>query len=153
MNISAPHWARLIIKANDGTATADHVAAALDEVAALKSRVKEIESDVETAAAAFVTANGPVRMGNIEWRMSQVKSIKCNDIKNAVGALLDATGGDLDKLTECISSNGIKHGAARTVLGEAVFASHFTTTIKQDLEGKPLKELTRIDTTFTKGRK
>ena len=150
MNISAPHWARLIIKANDGTATADHVAAALDEVAALKSRVKEIESDVETAATAFVTANGPVRMGNIEWRMTTAKSIKCNDPAATMGTLLELT--DVDTLADCLSSSAFKVAPVRNVLGPA-FDEHFTTTVKQDLEGKPLKELTRVDTTFTKGRK
>jgi hypothetical protein len=150
VNIDSPRCLQLIIAVNAGTATADDVSAAMDELSALKTLLKTLEAGTEAAAAAFVTANGPVRMGKIEWRMTTAKTIKCNDPAATMGTLLELT--DVDTLADCLSSNAFKVAPVRNVLGPA-FDEHFTTTAKQDLEGKPLKELTRIDTTFTKGNK
>lgn len=132
--------------------TAEDVAQAMDLLAQVKADYKTLEERAETLATAFITANGPVRMGKIMWCMSVSKTVKCNDPKETARTLLELGG--LDSLMFCLSSGAIKHGAARAKLDEAGedFAKHFTTIEKQDLKGEPIKELARIDTTFLKAK-
>ncbi len=66
-----------------------------------------------------------------------------------VEALLTATNGDFQAFCEVLSSNALKHGAARKVLPEEVYSQFFVTEVAEDLkEGGTKKKLQKFDERF-----
>ena len=65
------------------------------------------------------TAGGPRRL-----YVAPDKTTKCLDNRDALVAVLTATGGDVDALLGCLSSNAFKPGACKAVLGDE-WPKHF----------------------------
>jgi len=82
----------------------------------------------------WIQENGDIMCGTKRYYVGKNKSTKCDDIKPTVEALHKASGGDWDMFVGCLSSNALKVGACRKILGGEVFAKHFTTTTKDTLE-------------------
>ena len=139
-----------MIGALEGSTDPADFLAVNDMIVLLKRVAREFSQMAEAAQIDFVNRNGEVTVGDVRYYVGNVNSTKCNDNKAAVQALLTVTGGDADKLAECIASDGLKPGACRTVLADQ-FDAHFTTTAKSDLKtGKPTKALHRVDSRFVR---
>lgn len=132
-----------------GEALLDQVVAALDLIACLKRWVKQVDQRLEAAVIEWINKNGEIVIGDIRYYVGTQSHTKCNDIKNAVEAVLRAVGGDVDGLVACIASDGLKPGATRETVGEDAFNRLFTKIVMPDLKtGRPLERLQRIDTKF-----
>lgn len=133
-----------------GLAGNDEVAAALEFVTRLKQVARELDARLEAATIAWIDEHGPVRTGRDGpfWAVKSKKTVKCPDQRAALLALLEATGGDVDALSEVLSSGAFKHGAAKTKLSPEVYASVFTT-----VEEPEVRQVTRIDPAMLPGKK
>lgn len=128
-----------------GAAGNDQVAEALEFVSRLKQVARELDARLETATLAWIDANGPVRTGQDGpfYVAATKKQTKCRDQKAVLSALLEATGGDLDAVSEVLSSGCWKHGAAAKRLPPEVYADLF-----EVIETPEVKTVTRIDPKF-----
>ena len=130
----------------------------IDKVLAMRVRVdffaekaKAFREMLDNAMIEWINANGPIEFETIRYYVGPVKNTKCRSVKEAIPALLDATGGDMERFCEILSSNAIKHGAARGVLAPEVWDQLFIVEEQQELkEGKPVKRLQKIDSRFVR---
>jgi hypothetical protein len=65
---------------------------------------------------------------------------KCADVRKALEAIMEATGGDLDAVAGVLSTNAFKPAAAMKTLG-AESGKHFVTMKSEHLRVKSTKEL------------
>lgn len=129
-------------------------------IRALQARLKGIQLEIEAALVEHITATGnDVDIGEGKrWYLGSTKTIKSRDDLAVLRAVLEAAGGDIEKLTT--GANGIlaaspwKFGAAKDLLGVEKFEALFATTYAVSLEtGKVLKTLKVGDDTFAKVRR
>lgn len=78
-------------------------------------------------------------IGEVRHVVVNKKKVVCPDKLAALNALFEAAQGDMEKVAGCIASDGLKHGACKTVLGGA-YEQHFTEIVEQDTETKKPKK-------------
>lgn len=133
------------------TATREDVLAALDFAKRLREIAAELSRQAEAGAIAWIDAHGPITEGELRWYVGTNRTHKCRDVRGTLAALLEATGGDLDRVAECLSSSAWKPGAAKAVLPDA--DAWFETVETPDLKtGKPERRLQKADANFTPQR-
>ena len=131
----------------------DRVANTIQMVDALMARAKEIKSHLEGVLIGYIEQNGELTIGTIRYYIGAKKTTKCQDVPATVEALLNAVGGDFQRFCEHLSASSIKHGAARQTLTPEEYGRLFTTTEEPSLEeGKPRKQLQKVDTRFVRGK-
>jgi hypothetical protein len=132
-------------------ATVEQVQEAITRVDWFMGMAREMKAKLEQALIEYIEANGDITIGTVRYYVGHPKETKCVNVAGAVEALLQATGGDFEKVCECLSGSAVKPGATRKVLPEDVFAGLFETTEKVTLEeGKPKKAVQKIDTKYLK---
>ena len=132
-----------------GLATKYDLLTALGLVARLKEIVKELSASAEAGAIAWIQANGEFQEGSVRYYVAANKTTKCPDQRAALEAVLEAGGGDLDKLAEMLASGAFKPGACRKFLPPEKFAALFVTTETADLkEGVAKPRLQVVNTEF-----
>lgn len=102
-----------------GLASKEEVVNALSFVGRLKEITKELSARVDAGALAWVQANGPIENGDKRWYVGKDKTTKCRDVAGTVKAVLEATGGDVEAFTACLSTGAFKPAATIKVLGKA----------------------------------
>lgn len=123
------------------SATAEDFLTAMDTEAGLKAIVREYSDRLKDAAIRFINTHGPVETPTYRFYVGTAKTTKCRDTEKAVEAVLTACGGDLGTLLGCLTSQPLKHGACRGVLGDE-WDRHFEVVEKEDIKtGKPVKEV------------
>ena len=133
---------------------AESVVDRLGQLDVLMSAARQLKDNLEQAVIEWIEEHGDLHVPgmSVRYYAGIRKSTKCTDVPKAFLALLEASGGDLDKALGTLASGAIKHGAARGLLAEAVFDSLFVTEEKPELkEGKPRKSLIRVDERFARG--
>lgn len=122
-----------------------------EKLAFMAGQIKALQQSMDARLMEWIEANGAITIGTRKIYVGTKKDTKCKDLKPALVALLEASGGDWEAFAECLSSNAIKYGAAKTVLGEDVWAQHFEVVTKTELkegEEKPVKQLVDFDEKF-----
>lgn len=121
------------------TATTEDFLVAYDTEAGLKAIVREYSARLEEAAIDYINRHGPVETLTARFYVGASKTTKCRDTALAVDAVLQKCGGDFGTLLGCLSSQPLRHGACRAVLGEE-WDRHFEVIEKADIKtGKPVK--------------
>ncbi len=121
------------------TATAEDFLTAMDVEAGLKAIVRDYSARLEEAAIDYINRRGPVETLTARFYVGTTKTTKCRDTARAVDAVLQACGGDFGALLGCLSSQPLKHGACRGVLGDE-WGQHFEVIEKLDIKtGAPVK--------------
>lgn len=124
------------------SAPAEAVAELLNTIQVLKREIRRVDDLFENIFIEWIQANGDLQIGDVRYYVGTPKDTKCINVPATLAALLEATGGDFDRVCGCLSSNAIKHGAAKKVLPEDEFSKLFSVTEKVTLEeGKPKKSL------------
>lgn len=119
-----------------GLATDDQCLLALDLAAKFKEAAREVSERVNKAVLArLLPSNGELTMGPKKWYVGKEKTVKCRNVRSAVEALMQATGGDYDRFVECLSSNAFKPAATMKALGENA-GECFETTYGDELKLK-----------------
>lgn len=121
----------------------------------LRKALKECEDRAWLALEERVRQLGDLTIGHIRYYIGKETKVKCKSVRNAVEAVLKATGGDADKFTECLSANAFKPGATRDMfLAEGVgefYTEVFEVVEEAELKtGKPKTGLKSVDTRFIK---
>lgn len=86
-----------------------------EKLLSMKGRIAELLSQIDDA---LIERQVNVTVGPRRIYVAKEKDTKCISVKAAMEALLNEAQGDWDTVADCLSSNAIKHGAAREVLGE-----------------------------------
>lgn len=111
-------------------------------------RGRDMKLMLEEKLVENLSANGPVMVGDVQYRAGVKKTTKCQNLPGAVQALLESVGGDFDAFCQCLSSNAIKYGAAREPLGDR-WDEFFKVEEQLELvEGKAKKSLIEVNTKF-----
>lgn len=134
------------------TATREQVLQSIGIMANLKAKVKELDANHKAALLAWIQFNGEIEDGETRYYVGSEKRTKCNNNRQAIEAILNACAGDVDSLAACIASDGLKHGACKTVLGEDGYKEHFTVIVTEDVKtGKPKRKVLTASTRFGTG--
>lgn len=130
-------------------ATVEQMAEARFLVDALKSFTRDMEHAIDERFLDIITKHGPVTIGDVRYYEGAKKTTKCVDVYGAVTALLSALGGDLETFCrDFLCGQPLKYGAAREPLGDD-WNKFFKVEEEPKLcEGKPVRQLQKIDTRF-----
>lgn len=127
--------------------TNDEVLEIRERILFAKSTLRDMERDLNESLMEWMSKNGNLII-NPEKHLyiGYDRRIKCNDVAATLEALLVATGGDFGAVTDCLSSNALKHGACRRPLGDD-WDQHFNMTVIYKVSVK------EADKKFSKKRK
>lgn len=130
----------------------DDVLAAVDMVKAFMDDAKELQRVLEEMMIEWINERGPIEIGTKKYYVGVKKTTKPHDLKAAVVTLMEESGGDWDAFVGCLSSDAIKPGAAKGVLGDKWEEVFYVTKAEEVREGKakPKKSVMLIDSKFTK---
>ena len=140
-----------VLSIDDGTSQ-DDLLATYQRVLFFKEKMNEIAQSAKEVVIEWMQDN-QVREILIDsdrsYRLRRSKRVSCRDVTDTGHRLLDATGGDLDKVFSLLGSNPWKHGSCRQALGDEGYGACFETTFVEDLElKKPKIELAVHDKRF-----
>jgi hypothetical protein len=80
-------------------------------------------------------------VGEVRYYVGRKLKTRCRDPKATFDGILEATGGDMDAVKECLSSDPFKQGAVKRIEG-IDFPKLYEVTVDDELrEGAPLKHL------------
>lgn len=130
--------------------TVDQVATLVNRVQWFKDQTKEADTTLKGFMVEWLDQPGrSLEIGTKRYYVGDKKKTVCNDTAKALEALLEMNGGDFEAMADQLSSQPIKHGAARNVLGDELWKEHFTVLVEKDLKtGKPVKQVKEIDERF-----
>lgn len=96
--------------------------------------------------------NGDLEVGDTRFYAATDKTTKLDKpMRAAIEELMEATGGDMDRFCELLSSSAIKHGACKKVLDENKWREMFRVEESQKVEeGKPKRRVQEINQKFIK---
>lgn len=139
------------IEAIDADTPADDLAAVVCTVDFWDEQMKLLKAALSERKLEWLKNDGKPRelvIGETRHVLVNKKKVVCPDKLGTLTALFDAAGGDMEKVADCIASAGLKHGACRTVLGDA-YANHFDEIVEIDEETKkPRKQVLALNEKF-----
>lgn len=141
----------LIARIEPGTKL-EQVCESINLIDAMSARLKELKEQHTEKLVEWIQANGPFEIGSVKYYVGDRSDTKCLDVHRFVERGLEVTSGDLSAVTCCLSSNAVKHGAAKKLLPAADYDELFETTRKPRLlHGVAQSQLQRVDTKFITG--
>ena len=105
-----------------------------DRIAAARELVKEINRRWEAAMVERIDRDGPIKCGEILYRVGEPPKTTCLNLPGAVQAVLENVGGDFDLFCQHLSANALKHGACSKTLPPDVYAALFHTEHEKKLQ-------------------
>lgn len=138
------------VLAIDECTAQDDLAAIVNRVEFMKSAIREIDQQLKAALLEWLNAEPgrSLEIGPVRYYVGTKKKTVAGDAEKLLDALFTATGGDFQKVADCLGANAFKPGACRNPLGDD-WAAHFTEIVEDDVKtGKPRKEVKSIDTRF-----
>jgi hypothetical protein len=145
----SPHAIEQIVLAVSRKSTSDTLAAALDASDWLMARAKGISELAKRIAIDWIENNGELCIGEIQYSVGYVTTVKCVDTRGCGHELLRALGGDFEQYLQILVAQPYKHGAASTILEKPLYRSFFTTKRSGRLiNGIPERMLKRADKHF-----
>lgn len=130
------------------TASIEDVADAIVTLDGLAARIKELQADAKAAMLERIRDSGPFQIGEFLYQLTKPRKVKCRDATAPMKVLLEVTGGDLDKINECLASDAWKHGAIKSVLEECKAPGETWDTLFEVSYGDKL-EVTKVNLAFT----
>ena len=125
---------RSITEESDG----DAVLAVIQMVKRLKQFVGDLNAEMEERVVAHLQQHGDLVFGDIRYYAGYRKSVVCTNVRQAIEAVLEAVGGDLDAFATALISQPMKMSGCRGVLDASDFDRLFEKREKQEIkEGKP----------------
>lgn len=132
---------------------ADQVREAILLVDALEKTTRTLARNLDASVIAWLDANGgSIEIGDVRYYVGRDKRVKCRDVRRTLESLLDATGGAIDEVCRCLSSNALLPAQVKQRLGETVYHEHFSEEIVPDLTtGKPRRVVKSVNPQWVKG--
>lgn len=110
------------------------VVATMDKLKAFQQTLNEYKRLMEDGVIDWIKKNGEIEVGDLRLYVGEERKIKCRDFKGTLEAILSASGGDMEALVSCLSSNAFKPGACRETLPPSKYRDLFVTTVEPDLK-------------------
>lgn len=115
------------------------------------SMAKELKARLDDEVfVPWLMHNGDLEVGDTRFYAATDKTTKLDKpMRAAIEELMEATGGDMDRFCELLSSSAIKHGACKKVLDENKWREMFRVEESQKVEeGKPKRRVQEINQKF-----
>ena len=147
---------RLVAQLDGGVDTFDVLPNAMGLIEEVIRRCRELKSEVERHAVGYISIHGEQHIGPVRYYVGVTKTYKPRTLVEAVEAILDASGGDMARFTDCLSSNALKAGATRKMFADAGcperFDAVFEASEEQELREGKVKQptLQKFDPTFVR---
>lgn len=110
----------------------------------LIAKLRDFAGEVEQALIANMERFGDIDLGDGKrLYIGSEKSHKCLNAQATFAAILEATGGDEERMCEHLSTGAWKPGACAKTLGEKRFAELFETVIAKDVKTGSAKRLVK----------
>lgn len=141
---------------NDGLLiTADNpeqIEEILSQLAGMKAAIRQAEVTIKQRMLDIILDTGrDITIGTVRYYAGHPVETKCLDIKGTLIALLEETGGDMERLAECLCSEPFKPATTLKMLPENAGKMLFKKKPKPKLlEGKPQKQLMEFDSRFVR---
>ena len=143
--VSLVHTVRsALCRLESGEATREDVLTTMGFVKRLSEVARDCRAQFDKLAVEWIDQNGEIEDGQVWWYVGKERKTKCVNTQGTIQALLDATGGDLDRMAQCLCSDPFKPASTKAMLEEAGLdhAALFETTEVMDLkEGKPKRSM------------
>ncbi len=131
--------------------TVDDACLLLTKIDAAMKRAREMKAQLEAFLIGWLPDHGgEMVIGDVVHFVTNKKKVKCRNIPAAIDAILIACEGEVAAMADVLSSDAIKVGAARKLLGDAKFEELFETRFEEDLDHKPVKVLASVNKAFVK---
>ena len=119
-------------------------------VAGMVQRVRAVKNLFDEVFTEWLLVNDELVEGDNRYYLGNVTKIKCTDLSKTLEMLLEHTGGDFDRVVECLSSNAYKYGACRKVLHDS-FKECFEESLEIDIKTtKPKKQIKQANSKYLK---
>lgn len=122
----------------------DDIMSTRERLIFMASAIKALKEKMDAALIEWLEANGEIRIGSRKIFVGHKKDTKCKSLRPALEALMNECGGDWELFCSCMASDAIKHGAAKSVMGEK-WSEHFEVRHKPEI-----KEVVDVDEKFLK---
>jgi hypothetical protein len=132
----------------------DDIAEVINAINFVAQAAKEARRLFESAMEQRIRETGQeIVVGDIRYYLGTEKKTTCKNPSATIRAILEAAGGDEDRLIQCLSANWVKPGTTRKMFEEFgcpdQFDALFDVQIRSELkEGKPVKKLLSVNTKF-----
>lgn len=118
-------------------------------IQAIMADFREVKKIGEAKFMETIEAQGDIQTGTERWYCGGDKKHKAISNGKVIEAILDATGGDFERVGECLASDPWKRSQIEVYVGPEKLAELFETTVVMDLKtGKPKKGLKVFDERF-----
>lgn len=104
-----------------------------DKIAAAKQVLREVEAEWERRMIERIDRDGPIKCGEILYRVGNPPKTTCLNLPGAVQAVLESVGGDFDVFCQHLSANALKHGACQKTLPPERYAELFHVEREKEL--------------------
>jgi hypothetical protein len=122
----------------------------------LTAMARDLSARIKERKIAWIEHNGDIDLGNGKREyVGPDKDTTCNDPREVLVALLEATGGDEEAVVTCLASGAWKYGTVKRLLEEHGmgdrYAQLFTVTEAKDVKtGAAKKSVRTFDPAFAK---
>lgn len=123
-----------------------------DQIDFATKLLKEVRSRWESSMVKLIDREGPVKSGDILYRVGEPPKTTCLNLPGAVQAVLESVGGDFDQFCSHLSSGALKHGACSKTLAPEVYEQFFMVERKRELqtdEATP-RRLSKLNLAFSR---
>lgn len=130
-----------------GGVTEEQISNTIDAVDLLKQAARELDQRLKRSLMEYLRGHGDLVIGERRYYIGRKKTTKCVDTRLVLQAILEASGGDLDSVMECLSSQPFKPATTKKLIGDNT-AGLFYDDVKETVEGKPVLEVKCLDRRF-----
>lgn len=122
----------------DEAATKEQILQAMEFVKRLQQVYWQLKDRMEAAAMHYIEKHGNIEDGDRRVYIAPNKTTKCKSNRETMQAVLEAAGGDVDALVDCLASDAFKPGATKKLVGALKGETLFETKVTQNVKtGEP----------------
>jgi hypothetical protein len=103
----------------------EELCGAIDAADWLLARAKTIDQLMKQIAMAWIERNGEFDIGEMHYSVGYTSTVKCLNVPQAGHAVLEAAGGDVDRLLEVLVAQPYKHATVRNLIDQRIYGRLF----------------------------
>ncbi len=95
---------------------AEDIITVMNAVDVALTAMKDLKASLDQNVIAWIKEHGDLVNGSIRYYVGNPPKTNCISIRRTTETLLEVSGGDMDQLADCMSSEPFKHGTVRKLL-------------------------------------
>ena len=131
----------------------DAILHALEVLKRLQEATAGLKDRLYAAAKKYIEEHGDIRDGDRHIYLAPNKTIKSRNNRDTMAALLEVTGGDVERIVECLASDAFKPGESKKALGEEKWGALFETRVSMNVKTKEPSQPALQDVDYAKVRR